>query len=272
MTPADLAALLRVPSCLAGAASAVLGGHLAAGPRDGPVYLAAAGIAAAVGFANVVNDIADARRDAFDKPHRPLPSGRVPRRGAGILAVVLAVLAVGLPALASGVLGLAMLPLLGLAAAYSVWLKPVVVAGNAAVALCGGAPVLVGAGAAGRLPGRVWLAAGLAVVFMFAYETLKTIADRDGDAAGGVRTVATRFGVGAAARLFRSAVGLLTVVAAGAAVASSRPWAYLCTVIGAFAIPSWLAVASLGRRRIGRAVLLMRVAWFAGVVPLWMLR
>ena len=294
--PLDYVVLARVPSCLAGAGSTVLGAYLAGGLTalgDGRTQLAAAGIACAVGTANevsvnhdigidggtanVVNDIVDVEVDAIEKASRPLPSGRVSRRAASVFAGLLIAGAVAFAALtgsAWAVLG--MTGLLLAAVAYSLYCKGTVLLGHAVVAACASTPILFGAALTGRVTAPAWIATGLALLFMFAYETLKTIADHDGDAVGGVRNFATRFGRGAAVRLFQALVAALTVVALAAGAVASRPVQYVVAILVVFAAPAWAAAVVLGSRparpAIGRAVLFMRLAWFLGLVPLWLLR
>lgn len=93
----DLVVIVRLPSCLAGAVGVQVGAHLATiAATPGPSLRASLAIGLAVAFANVVNDIVDVRVDAITKPGRPLPSGRLSRRTAFILAAGLAVASIGL--------------------------------------------------------------------------------------------------------------------------------------------------------------------------------
>jgi geranylgeranylglycerol-phosphate geranylgeranyltransferase len=275
---ADVVAIVRLPSCLAGAASVVLGAHLATGDPlpGGRGTLAAVGIGSAVAFANVVNDIVDRPVDAIAKPHRPLPSGRLSVRTAKWLATGLAAGAL-VPAAPLGPgFALWMLLLLALAAAYSLRLKNSVLAGNVVVAACAASPIPFGAAAVGDAPAAVWVATGLAFGFMLSYETLKTLVDVDGDTAGGLRTFATRVGPRASRRLFRALIVALTALALAAVAVSPTPAAYVVAVAATFVAPSWSAMALLGTKTgpgpLRTPVLLMRVAWFLGIFALWQLR
>jgi geranylgeranylglycerol-phosphate geranylgeranyltransferase len=276
---ADLAVLVRLPSCLAGGASALLGIHLAGGavfPLRQAAILAMAGMSFAVAAANVVNDIVDVDIDTLGKPRRPLPSGRVSIRDASVLAVVLALAAVAAALPLGAAATMWMIGLLVLAACYSIRFKNTVLLGNAVVALCASSPIVFGALVAGGADALVWTAAALSFTFMLTYETLKTIVDRDSDAAGGIRTFATWAGSRAAVYLFRFLIVLLTSAACVASIASSRPVFCLAAVIAAFVLPAWGATAVLGgspgERPMRVSVFLMRIAWFLGVIPLWLLR
>jgi 4-hydroxybenzoate polyprenyltransferase len=96
-----------------------------------------------------LNDYADATVDAVERPQRPVPSGRVPRRTALSLACGLTAAGLGLAALSGGRRGLGVaLPLTGLVWAYDLKLKSTK-AGPAAMAGARALDVLAGAVTAG---------------------------------------------------------------------------------------------------------------------------
>jgi geranylgeranylglycerol-phosphate geranylgeranyltransferase len=276
---ADLVILVRLPSCLAGAASVLLGMHLTAGPGGLSAQAAWPGMLSmffAVAAANALNDVLDIGTDAVGKPNRPLPTGRLSVRSALAIAG-----AAGLAAVASaGLLGryavLWAIVLLALAFLYSYRAKNTVLLGNGIVALCASSPILFGAIIAGRPGSLAWIGTGLSFAFMLAYETLKTIADRESDAASGVHTFATRAGARMAVLLFRSLIALLTVAAGAASAASAQPFPYLLAVLVTFVLPTWSAIVVLGsspgEKAIRASVALMRSAWFLGIIALWLLR
>jgi 4-hydroxybenzoate polyprenyltransferase len=275
----DLVVLIRPPSCLAGGASVLLGVHLATGRTSLAHYdiiPAIGGMTLAVAAANVFNDVLDISLDALAKPSRPLPSGRFSRRSALILAGCLAVVA-STETIQLGIYAaLWMVGLLAVAAAYSLRLKNIALLGNITVALCASSPILFGATAAGVFNAAVWIATGLAFAFMFTYETLKTISDRDSDKAGGIHTFAAVRGAHAALILFRCLVVALTGAALAAAWVCARPVPYLTAIVLTFMLPTWSATIVLGHRledsAIRRSIFLMRIAWFLGIVALWLLR
>jgi geranylgeranylglycerol-phosphate geranylgeranyltransferase len=276
---ADLVVLVRLPSCLAGGASVLLGIHLAgheAWPSPGTACLGVLSMFFAVAAANAVNDVLDVSTDALGKPYRPLPAGRLTARAAWTISGATGLAAVILAA----PLGRYAVPwvavLLTVAFLYSYRAKNTILLGNAIVALCASSPVLFGALIAGRLAALAWIGTALSFTFMLAYETLKTIADRDTDAASGIRTFAATAGLRPAVLLLRSVVTVLTVAAAAAAGACPHPFVYLLALLLAFALPAWSAIAVLGLHPRGKAirgaVLLMRLAWFLGIIALWLLR
>ncbi|MDX3517233.1 SCO3242 family prenyltransferase [Streptomyces scabiei] len=152
---ADLAQLVRAPAALS-VPGDVLAGAAAAGRPLGPRTFGVMGSSVCLYWAGMaLNDYADATVDAVERPERPVPSGRVPRRTA--LAVAGALTAGGL-ALAAGCGGrrslLGALPLAGAVWAYDLKLKSTP-AGPAAMACARTLNVLTGAlAAAGRGPDR----------------------------------------------------------------------------------------------------------------------
>jgi geranylgeranylglycerol-phosphate geranylgeranyltransferase len=275
----DLAILFRLPSCLAGGASVLLGLHLAAvkaGPPTRTAWLGILSIFFAVAAANTVNDVLDIAIDAAAKPNRPLPAGRLTARCALAIsgAAGLAALVCAGPLGSYAVLWVA--GLLALAFLYSYRAKNTVLLGNVIVALCASSPILFGAFIDGRPSPLAWIGTGLSFTFMLAYETLKTIADRDSDAASGVRTFAVQAGVGAAVWLLRFLIAVLTLAACAASAASTQPITYLVAVLITFVLPAWSAIVVLGRspdrKAIHAGVFLMRSAWFLGIIALWLLR
>ncbi|MEV6834039.1 SCO3242 family prenyltransferase [Streptomyces sp. NPDC051133] len=143
-----LPALFTVPGDVLAGAAAVPGG-------PGPRTLLAAGSSLCLYEAGMaLNDWADREEDAVERPHRPLPSGRV--RPTAALAAAGALTAAGLvlaaragrPALAVAT------PLAATVWAYDLALKHTP-AGPAAMAAARGLDLLLGAAATRRAPGTV---------------------------------------------------------------------------------------------------------------------
>ncbi|WP_217240435.1 SCO3242 family prenyltransferase [Streptomyces sp. AC555_RSS877] len=149
---ADLASLVRAPAALS-VPGDVLVGATAAGR---PLGLRTAGVMASsvclywAGMA--LSDYADAAVDSVERPERPIPSGRVPRRTARSVAAGLTAAGLGLAGLSGGRRGLAAaLPLTALVWAYDLKLKSTP-AGPAAMAGARVLDVLAGAVAGGGKP------------------------------------------------------------------------------------------------------------------------
>jgi geranylgeranylglycerol-phosphate geranylgeranyltransferase len=275
----DFVVLVRLPSCLAGGASVLLGVHLAGSQVGFPATKICIGMLSmffAVASANAINDVLDVSADMLAKPNRPLPAGRLTARAAWTISAATALAAVILAAPLGGYAVLWVIVLLTIAFLYSYRAKDTMLLGNAVVALCASSPVLFGALVAGRAGDLAWIGASISLMFMLAYETLKTIADLDTDAASGIRTFAARVGLRPAVLLLRALIGLVTLTAVAAAIVCPHPGVYLLALFVTFALPAWSAIVVLGRcpgrDAIRSAVLLMRWAWFLGIVALWLLR
>jgi hypothetical protein len=156
---ADLALLVRAPAALS-VPGDVIAGAAAAGRPLSARTLGIVGSSVCLYWAGMaLNDYADATVDAVERPDRPVPSGRVPRRTALAVAGGLTAAGLGLAAAAGGRRSVfAALPLAGLVWAYDLKLKSTP-AGGAAMA---GARILdVLAGALVPGPGAASVGAAL---------------------------------------------------------------------------------------------------------------
>ncbi|MDX2842013.1 UbiA family prenyltransferase, partial [Streptomyces ipomoeae] len=147
---ADLVQLLRAPAALS-VPGDVLAGAAAAGRPLSARTLGVMGSSVCFYWAGMaLNDYADATVDAVERPERPVPSGRVPRRTALAVAGALTAGGLGLAAASGGRRSLlGALPLVGAVWAYDLKLKSTP-AGPAAMASARALDVLAGALAAGR--------------------------------------------------------------------------------------------------------------------------
>lgn len=275
VTLPGLIALVRIRACLAGGGSVLVGAYLSRGfdgLTDGRCIAESIGIVAAVGAANAVNDLVDLWADTAARRPRPLADGRLSARAGRTAVVVLLAAALLLAFFAGPVAGFAMSVLLAVAIGYSYVFKGTIVLGNAVVAGCASVPVVYGAMVAGSVTSSVWIASGLSLQFIFSYEALKTLRDRDGDAAAGLRTLATAAAPSVSLRLFGGCAVLLgaTVVAA-AAVSSTRVW-YLLSAMPLLGCLTVAVVLAFRRGRIERSLRLLRIAWLIGLADMFLLR
>jgi 4-hydroxybenzoate polyprenyltransferase len=276
---ADLLRLTRAENCAAAAAAVMLGGYLAGGPaalQSDRLLRAALVAAMTVATVNVANDRSDAAIDAYHKPHRPLPSGRVSSSAAGRLATLLGVLSTLLSLTLDLELAAAAAVLLSLGLAYCYRLKDTVFVGNAVVALLAASTVIFGAQVSGRLTASAAVASLLMLQFMLGFEVLKTLADREADASGGLRTVATVWGKRTTLRVHRAA-------AVGFLAAALLPWplglasvGYGWAILATGILPVLAATAMLARAAtsgsIQASIYLMKVTWLPGLFAMALLR
>jgi 4-hydroxybenzoate polyprenyltransferase len=274
----DLAWLIRLPNCLAAAAATLLGAYLSRGtPSLGTSLVIRASLVASLVHAasNVFNDLMDLPIDRLNRPSRPLPSGRVSPAIATALAAATGAAGLGLAtSMGSALAGLAA-ALAVLALGYSYRLKDSILLGNATVAFLASSTIAYGALAAGGLNRAVGVASGLTFLYMLAFEVLKSIEDREGDAAAGLRTVAS-LGLGPSLRVFR----LVTAVFAISAVV---PWLmgfasgrYILAILAGGIVPMLGAAALLGRSATARDIDLSwgvtKAAWPLGLLAMALLR
>ena len=160
------------------------------------------------GGANALNDCYDLPVDAVNRPHRPLPSGRVGRRGAFLFAALL--LACGVVVslsihLYAFLLASATTLLLIL---YSVRLKRMPFWGNIAVSSAAAAAFVYGGASVSRVSGAL-IPAGFAFLFHLGREIIKDVEDEEGDRKLGLRTLPLVVGPAAAMRI---AIGVFSAL------------------------------------------------------------
>jgi geranylgeranylglycerol-phosphate geranylgeranyltransferase len=187
--------IARPGNAVVGGVAALVGGYLGVGGALGfAAPVAAAATVFGTGAGNAVNDYYDADIDAVNNPERPIPSGRLSRRGAAFLAVFFFLGALGLtvaflPPLAVGIGVLNLVLLLG----YSSHLKRTPLFGNVVVAYLTGSAFLFGGAAVGGVEFTVVLFA-LAALTNLGREIVKDVEDTEGDAAEGARTLPVVWG------------------------------------------------------------------------------
>ena len=136
---------------------------------------------------NTLNDVADVEVDRVNKPQRPLPSGRVTRRGASVWAAVLFTggLAATIP-LPGGCRAIAIAAVAGIVA-YDLWWKGLPLIGNLAVAVISSFAFPFGSLAVAKWPWG-FIPATLAFLFHLAREVIKDLEDMEADRSADLRT------------------------------------------------------------------------------------
>jgi len=273
-----LVVITRPHDCLGAAVVLLLGAYLggAASLWTWAMALATGVVVSVAAMGTVTNDVCDVTVDQLGKPWRPIPSGRVSRRTAVILASALLVVALALAALLGGWALIIASAVVVLSLAYSYRLKSTVLLGNAAVGLTAAAAVLYGALVGARVTAPVLFAAGLIFLFHMTREVLKSIADCDCDARAGVVTVATRYGATRALRAFQALAIVILVVAPLPWLLGSAPAGYLLAILAGsmaplLAIVLWLNWR-LQERTVHVSLRVMKLMWLCGVFGLALMR
>jgi len=120
----------------------------------------------------VLNDYFDAALDATERPERPIPSGRVSRRNAGILGAILLLIGIAAAAMVSMLSA-------GIAFAIALWVvtydiygKHHSILGPVNMGMCRGGNLLLGVSAVPVMVGQLWFLAILPVLYIAAVTTV----------------------------------------------------------------------------------------------------
>ncbi|WP_433684713.1 UbiA family prenyltransferase [Nocardia sp. CA-119907] len=272
---ADLIALARPLAAAFAGAQVVVGAHLTGSittsVSEATLLQEGVAITFIVAAVNGVNDIVDIEADAISRPHRPLPGGRVSRsvawRLVGAESVAALALSIGVPAAA-----MVNPVLLFLGIFYSYRLKSTVLAGNFTAAFLAATPLVYGGWLGGVPRISSSTAAGLIFIYMFAFEVLKTIRDKDADQATGYRTVATQWGEGTTTAIYRGTLAIYTLLAAVPILLAHANSSYSALIWPGAVLPpliaGWLLPVSRSPNAVRTALLVMTLAWFPGIAAL----
>ena len=138
---------------------------------------------------NAINDYFDYQIDLINKPNRPLPSGRIPRKNALVFTVILMAIGIGLGVLINiYAVGIAILVSV-LLVSYAIWLKRTPLIGNLVVGSLTGITFISGGVAVGTVHGTI-VPAVFAFLFTTAREIVKDLEDIKGDQKQNIRTLA----------------------------------------------------------------------------------
>jgi 4-hydroxybenzoate polyprenyltransferase/geranylgeranylglycerol-phosphate geranylgeranyltransferase len=229
------------------------GAGLSPGPHEG-LRMFAAWAVPTLGWlgGHYLSDYFDRELDAIAKPHRPIPSGRLPARvalGCGVLAM----LCVAALAVLSG-WRTSLVAVLAVAAvlAYGLRLKALGIAGNLVRGALGALALLYGAAA---VPPLDWAVLLPFVAAFWLHDTCSnlvgTLRDVDGDRAGGYRTLpvthGTATGVGVALSLY--ALTLLAAAWGGVLAAPAGRFGWYLAALAAVAVFGLAAIVPMLSRR-----------------------
>lgn len=228
----DLAVLTRFHNCLLASASVAIGSLLASHSVTSGAILGASAalLIAAGGYA--LNDVYDIETDRVSKPSRPLPSGRVCRRGALRVTAVGWVAGLALSVLAGPVAVAFALAYMLLIWLYSAGIKSAGLAGHVLVSAVAASGFVLGAALGGDAKAGL-MPFAVAFVFHFAREVVKGAGDMRGDMGAGIRTLPVRVGQ-------RGSVLLCTASIAAVMALSIIPF-----VAGAYGIPYIVPVLAI---------------------------
>lgn len=222
--------LPRPINCLITLASVLLGGWLGIHNITEPLLFAALSAALITAGGNALNDLCGITEDRINKPHRPLPSGRLSsgiariEMGIFLLAGILLALPLPTPALAIVLTAIASLIL------YNTYLKRVPLIGNLTVSALGGLAFLYGGAAVENLSAP-YLIAGFAFLFHLGRELLKDLEDSAGDRQLSGGTVPISWGENTARILITVIFAILIITTPLPALLGIYSSIYLCLIL-----------------------------------------
>ena len=203
--------ITRPQNCVITFASVLMGGWLGVHTLPAPLWIAALSAAAVMAGGNALNDLWDLKTDRINHPHRPLPSGRLTPRAAGIECIGLFSFGLGLsiflPPEAIATAACAC----GCLVVYNRRLKHVPLAGNVAVSLLCGLAFFYG-GFAVRAPLHAAVPALFAAIYHLGREILKDAQDIPGDRRAPGGTLPMHWGPARSCRLAAGAFALVVLL------------------------------------------------------------
>ncbi len=160
---------------------------------------------------NAINDYFDVDIDQVNRPHRPIPSGRISRRDALQIYLILSSAGVCISLLLGFVQFILALVFSAAWYAYGRWIKRTGLPGNILVS-AGVACTLIFGGVTAGVPNlRLALYTLIAFSVNLMREIVKDVEDIPGDSAVGLRTLPIRLGVRKTG-VFLSVLGILSVI------------------------------------------------------------
>lgn len=270
--------LIRPLNCILAGVAVLIGAVIATGNLNIPelvLFSAFATAALVAGGGNAVNDYFDRDIDRVNRPHRPIPSGRITPRTALIIAQILFLAGIALTVFLN-IYCLLLAALNSVVLFIYTWkLKRRGFVGNISIGYLVGSTLLFGGLATAHLRAEPLIPSGLLVLVLMASlstigrELIKAIEDMKGDRELGFKTFPLGHGVGKTAVL---AIGFL-----GAAIALSPipyllgifGWQYLALLIIsiiAFLVAIGIMVRSRGPKAAGKSSLACKIGMALGLL------
>lgn len=227
-----ICALLELPrpiNCAIAFVSVLLGGWLGVAALPPDLFIAAASAAFITGGGNAFNDLCGLTEDRINKPHRPLPSGRLSlslaRRTTAILLTTGLILGFALPFPTPAIAPIAIIGL----TFYNLYAKRVPLLGNLIVSALGALAFFYGGMAVHHPYPATWPAL-FAFVFHLGREMLKDIEDCAGDRVLPGATIPLRWGMQTASGITTATFALLMCLMPLPAILGEYGYRYLVMI------------------------------------------
>ncbi len=267
--------LLRPLNLLIGAFSVYIGAAIAGELRQTiNVATAALLVVCFNAGANALNDYFDYEIDKVNRPNRPLSSGLVIRNAALVIGIVFFLIGAGLAfRLNLGAALLALFAALPAMILYTPLLKGQPVLGNFAVAFILGLTFIFTGAAVGR-PAPLLVPAGLAFGLTLVRELVKDIADVEGDAEAGLKTLPLLVGVDITIVVAINLSFLMVFVTLLPVITGYYGWWYFGVASVGVVAPLFYIIYGFmqypGPAMAPRAASLLKIATLLGVVAIYL--
>ncbi len=172
---------------------AVLLVMLISGNFTASAFLACFVVFVVTGAGNIVNDYFDYKIDAINKPKRPIPSGKISRKTAGIYSILLFIIGIIVGFYINFLLGMIAFLSSLLMVYYAYKLKKTVIIGNLSISFLTGLCFVFGGIAVGEIITSIYLGF-YAFLMTMAREIVKDMEDVEGDKKEGAATLPIIYG------------------------------------------------------------------------------
>lgn len=232
--------LTRLLNCVLAGMAVLIGAVIATGNLNIPwlvLFSAFATAALVAGGGNAVNDYFDRDIDRINRPHRPIPSGKITPRMALIIAQGLFMAGIAFTAFLNIYCFLLAILNSAVLFVYTWKLKRLGLAGNVSVGYLVGSTLLFGGLATAHLRTGPLIPSGLLVLVLMASvstigrELIKAIEDMRGDRKLGFKTFPLSYGVGKTATLAIRFLGVAIAISPVPYLLGIFGWLYLALLI-----------------------------------------
>jgi geranylgeranylglycerol-phosphate geranylgeranyltransferase len=196
------------------------------------------------GAGNSINDYFDHKIDAINKPERPIPSGRIPLRTAGIYSSALFMVGIILAFLINTILGAIALLSSLMMMWYAYCLKRMLIVGNLAISFLTGLCFVFGGIVVDQIMVSIYLGF-FAFLMTMAREIVKDMEDVKGDQAEGASTLPIVYGNVVSSKLAAFFMIIASLASPLLYIRGVFTWFYLIILIPAILIFLYGAVRVL---------------------------
>ena len=208
------------------------------------VFLAGAVVFIVTGAGNSINDYFDHKIDAINKPERPIPSGRIPLRTAGIYSSALFMVGIILAFLINTNLGAIALLSSLMMMWYAYSLKRMLIVGNLTISFLTGLCFVFGGIVVDQIMVSIYLGF-FAFLMTMAREIVKDMEDVKGDQAEGASTLPIVYGNVVSSKLAAFFMIIASLASPLLYIGGVFTWLYLIILIPAILIFLYGAVRVL---------------------------